>query len=212
MYQPNMRRSGRPQAGMDSGRSDLVAQYEAILGPPEEGEALRNLMVNYIPTRATEEDLRMIFMAYGPIEHLRIIRDKNTNEPKGYGFVRYKYSFSAYAATQILNGYQLFHKRLKVSYANQDRVMELMATGELQEKWEFQMPHLQQFYNDYQPQFQQQLAKVINGLWMELAQEGSLPQGLPPLPGLNTDMSGMGFVPMGMDHMMQHQGMMPYMR
>jgi RNA recognition motif-containing protein len=83
-----------------------------------EPEAIRNLMVNYIPTVLDEGQLRQLFEMYGPIESVRIICDRDTRESRGYGFVKYRASFSAVNAIQYLNGYPILNKRLKVAYAN----------------------------------------------------------------------------------------------
>ena len=91
--------------------------------PPQqssgEPEALRNLMINYIPTTIDEPQLRQIFEMYGPTESVKIVNDRETRTSKGYGFVKYRYAFSAAHAIQYLNGYPLLNKRLKVAYANQ---------------------------------------------------------------------------------------------
>lgn len=87
-------------------------------GESTEPAALRNLMVNYIPTTIDEMQLRQLFEMYGPIESIKIVCDRETRQSRGYGFVKYRYAFSAVHATQYLNGYPLMNKRLKVAYAN----------------------------------------------------------------------------------------------
>jgi len=84
-----------------------------------EPEAIRNLMVNYIPTTIDEVQLRQLFEMYGPIESVKIVCDRETRTSKGYGFVKYRFAFSAVHAIQYLNGYPLMNKRLKVAYSNQ---------------------------------------------------------------------------------------------
>jgi len=76
-------------------------------------------MVNYIPTTIDEMQLRQLFEMYGPIESVKIVCDRETRQSKGYGFVKYRFAFSAMHAIQYLNGYPLMNKRLKVAYANQ---------------------------------------------------------------------------------------------
>lgn len=84
-----------------------------------EPEPLRNLIVNYIPSSIDENQLRQLFENYGPTESVRIIRDRETKQSRGFGFVKYQYAMSAYNAIQYLNGYQAMNKRLKVAYANE---------------------------------------------------------------------------------------------
>lgn len=84
----------------------------------QEPPALRNLMVNYIPTTVDEMQLRQLFEMYGPIESVKIVVDRETRQSRGYGFVEFRFGFSAVNAIQYLNGYPVLSKRLKVSYAN----------------------------------------------------------------------------------------------
>ena len=84
-------------------------------------------MVNYIPTTIDEPQLRQIFEMYGPTESVKIVNDRETRTSKGYGFVKYRYAFSAAHAIQYLNGYPLLNKRLKVAYANQAEAQRALA-------------------------------------------------------------------------------------
>jgi len=92
--------------------------------PAYEAEALRNLMINYIPTQIDEIQLRQLFEMYGPIESIKIVCDRETKHSKGYGFVKYRFAFSAMHAIQYLNGYPLMNKRLKVGFANQNEAQK----------------------------------------------------------------------------------------
>lgn len=98
-------------------------------GPAQpEPEVVRNLMINYIPTTIDENQLRQLFEMYGPIESVKIVCDRETRTSKGYGFVKFRYSFSTVHAIQYLNGYPLMNKRLKVSYANQSEAQRNLAS------------------------------------------------------------------------------------
>ena len=101
----------------------------AHMGMPtaSEPEPLRNLMVNYIPTTIDEPQLRQIFEMYGPTESCKIVNERETRTSKGYGFVKYRYAFSAAHAIQYLNGYPLLNKRLKVAYANQAEAQQALT-------------------------------------------------------------------------------------
>ena len=96
-------------------------------GNSNEPEALRNLMVNYIPTTIDEPQLRQIFEMYGPTESVKIVNDRESRTSKGYGFVKYRFAFSAAHAIQYLNGYPLLNKRLKVAYGNQAEAQRALA-------------------------------------------------------------------------------------
>ena len=94
-----------------------------------EPEALRNLIVNYIPTTINEPQLRQIFEMYGPSESVKIVTDRETRSSKGFGFIKYRHAASAAHAIQYLNGYNLLNKRLKVGYANQGDAQRSMGGG-----------------------------------------------------------------------------------
>eukprot|EP01060_Flectonema_neradi_P028423 TRINITY_DN3819_c0_g1_i1.p1 TRINITY_DN3819_c0_g1~~TRINITY_DN3819_c0_g1_i1.p1 ORF type:complete len:174 (+),score=17.78 TRINITY_DN3819_c0_g1_i1:54-575(+) len=150
---------GAPKANK-AAMSDALP-YEHMFGPADDDEAVRNLMVNYIPNKVSEEDLKVIFGVYGPVEHFRVIKDKKTDEPKGYGFVKYMYGFSAFAAMMYLNGYHVYHKRLKVSFAENTRAYELMSDRSLMAKWESQQPAFLKYYNDYQFSYSRSLQDFL---------------------------------------------------
>lgn len=82
-----------------------------------EPEALRNLMVNYIPTTVDEMQLRQLFERFGPIESVKIVCDRETRQSRGYGFVKYQSAASAQQAVNELNGFNILNKRLKVALA-----------------------------------------------------------------------------------------------
>ncbi|KAG8340492.1 putative RNA recognition motif (a k a RRM RBD or RNP domain) [Trypanosoma vivax] len=87
-------------------------------------EPLRNLIVNYLPPMMDESQLYQLFAQFGPIESVKIIYDKETKESRGYGFVKYVYFPSASHAMNLLNGYHIAGKRLKVAFANAEAAME----------------------------------------------------------------------------------------
>lgn len=78
----------------------------------------KNLIVNYIPSPITNDRLRELFEPYGPVESARVIKDRTTQHPKGYGFVKYFSEESARLAMTSMNGFEIGHKRLRVTQAN----------------------------------------------------------------------------------------------
>jgi U1 small nuclear ribonucleoprotein 70kDa len=54
------------------------------------GDPYKTLFISRLSYQATEADLRKEFEMYGPIEKLRIVRDKKTGKSKGYAFVLYE--------------------------------------------------------------------------------------------------------------------------
>lgn len=91
--------------------------------PTAEDNGPKQLIVNYIPSNVSEEELRQIFAEFGTIDAVRIIVDRATGRPKGYGFVYYRNSADAALVIQRMNGFELYGKWLKVGYANPQRPM-----------------------------------------------------------------------------------------
>jgi splicing factor 1 len=76
-----------------------------------------NLIVNYIPTPVTDAELHAMFSQYGELVSARVIVDRATGHPKGYGFVKYKNVADANRAMMSMTGFIMHGKRLKVTPA-----------------------------------------------------------------------------------------------
>lgn len=74
-----------------------------------------NLIVNYLPDDMSEIIMYDMFAKYGEVDSVRIIRDRLTQAPRGYGFVKYKHPDSARAAIENLDGLHIMQKKLKVA-------------------------------------------------------------------------------------------------
>jgi RNA recognition motif-containing protein len=73
--------------------------------------------VGNLPFRTTRYELRELFQPYGKIHSARIVIDRATKKPRGYGFVEMD-SKGAEKAVSSLNGHTLAGRNLKVSEAN----------------------------------------------------------------------------------------------
>lgn len=89
-------------------------------------QALRNLIINYLPPLMDESQMYQLFSQFGPIDSVKIIYDKQTRVSRGYGFLKFMYFFSATYAIACLNRFQIAGKRLKVAYANVDAAQEAL--------------------------------------------------------------------------------------
>jgi len=76
-----------------------------------------NLIVNYIPANLNEDQLRHLFMGYGNVESVKIVKEKMTQRSLGYGFVKFTNENEANAAIEGLNGRHIENKTLKVAIA-----------------------------------------------------------------------------------------------
>ncbi|KAF6019315.1 fne [Bugula neritina] len=76
-----------------------------------------NLIINYLPQTMSQEEIRSLFSSIGEVESCKLIRDKQTGQSLGYGFVNYKHQEDATKAIQNLNQLRLQNKTIKVSFA-----------------------------------------------------------------------------------------------
>ena len=65
----------------------------------------------------SEDDLRKAFEAYGQIDSVTIITDRDTGRPKGFGFVEMSNDTEARAAMDSLNEKDFMGRTLKVNEA-----------------------------------------------------------------------------------------------
>ena len=76
-----------------------------------------NIYVSNIAFTATTEDLRQLFEAYGTVDKVNIITDRDTGQSRGFGFVEMPDSTAAKAAIQGANGKELAGRTLTVNEA-----------------------------------------------------------------------------------------------
>uniref|UniRef100_A0A2K5DEN7 RRM domain-containing protein n=1 Tax=Aotus nancymaae TaxID=37293 RepID=A0A2K5DEN7_AOTNA len=71
---------------------------------PAMDRSLRSVFVGNIPYEATEEQLKDIFSEVGSVVSFRLVYDRETGKPKGYGFCEYQDQETALSAMRNLNG------------------------------------------------------------------------------------------------------------
>ena len=74
------------------------------------------LYVGNFPYSVSENDLRDIFQAYGPIEEIRLISDRDTGRSKGFAFITFATQSAAESALEQ-NGKDLKGRALRVNVA-----------------------------------------------------------------------------------------------
>lgn len=75
------------------------------------------LYVGNLSYNAGETDLRELFSAYGAVESVAVITDRDTGRSKGFGFVEFANDAEAQAAISGLNGKEVSGRALTVSQA-----------------------------------------------------------------------------------------------
>jgi RNA recognition motif-containing protein len=74
------------------------------------------LFIGNLPFSATEQSVRALFEPHGTIESLALIKDRDTGNPRGFGFIEMS-SSDASKAMQALNGKDFEGRALKVNEA-----------------------------------------------------------------------------------------------
>jgi len=80
-------------------------------------KSVRSVFVGNIPYEATEEKLREIFTEVGPVVSFKLVYDRETGKPKGYGFCEFKDQETALSAMRNLNGFEIAGRTLRVDNA-----------------------------------------------------------------------------------------------
>jgi RNA recognition motif-containing protein len=73
------------------------------------------IYVGNLPFSATEDDVYELFSQYGSVESVKLITDRNTGRPRGFGFV--EMSEGAREAIEALNEKEFEGRNLKVNEA-----------------------------------------------------------------------------------------------
>lgn len=76
-----------------------------------------NIYVGNLAREATEEDLREAFEAFGQVSSVKVITDKYSGQPRGFGFVEMPDKAEGEAAISGLNEKDLKGQKLKVNEA-----------------------------------------------------------------------------------------------
>jgi len=78
---------------------------------------MKNLFVGNLPFTATEDELRDLFSAFGEIQQVRIMTDRDTGKSRGFAFVEMADDDAAAKAISDLNGKELGGRALTINEA-----------------------------------------------------------------------------------------------
>lgn len=79
---------------------------------------MTTIYVGNLPFSATEDDVRTLFEAHGKVESVKLINDRETGRPRGFGFVDMP-SADAQAAIAAVNGHEMGGRQLRVNEAQE---------------------------------------------------------------------------------------------
>src|SRR5215470_8399873 len=84
---------------------------------PSKKDRMKNIYVGNLDFNVSEDELRQAFAAYGQVDNVTILKDRDTGQPRGFGFVEMANDEEAEKAINAMNGYQLGSRALNVNEA-----------------------------------------------------------------------------------------------
>jgi RNA recognition motif-containing protein len=78
---------------------------------------MKSIFVGNLNFGATEDAVRSLFEAYGTVERVNLITDRDSGQPRGFGFVEMSVNAEAERAIAELNGRELDGRALNVNEA-----------------------------------------------------------------------------------------------
>ena len=78
---------------------------------------MTNIFVGNLSFNTSESSVRSLFEAYGPVDRVSVVTDRDTGQARGFGFVEMSGSEEANRAIAELNGRELDGRALNVNEA-----------------------------------------------------------------------------------------------
>lgn len=79
---------------------------------------VKSIYVGNLPFSATEDEVRNLFSQFGAVHTIKLISDRETGRPRGFGFVGMD-DDDAEAAIQRVNGTEMGGRTLRVNEARE---------------------------------------------------------------------------------------------
>jgi len=78
---------------------------------------MKNIYVGNLSYDATEDSVRSLFEAFGAVDRVSIVTDRDTGQPRGFAFVEMNDDESATKAMESLNGTKMGGRNLNINEA-----------------------------------------------------------------------------------------------
>ena len=78
---------------------------------------MKNIYVGNLSFNSTEQDLRSLFEAYGTVDRVSLVTDRDTGQPRGFGFVEINDDSAAQRAIDACHGKELMGRAIVVNEA-----------------------------------------------------------------------------------------------
>jgi RNA recognition motif-containing protein len=80
-----------------------------------------NIYIGNLSFSTTEDSLKSLFAGFGYVENVKIIKDRFSGKPKGFGFIEMPSNSEADQAIKALNGNRIDGSHVKVKPADSGR-------------------------------------------------------------------------------------------
>jgi cold-inducible RNA-binding protein len=78
---------------------------------------MKNIFVGNLSFGTTEQDIRTLFEAYGAVDRVSIVTDRDSGQPRGFGFVEMNNDAEGDKAIAGMNGREVGGRALNVNEA-----------------------------------------------------------------------------------------------
>ena len=79
---------------------------------------MKSIYVGNLPFSATEDEIRNLFSPFGTVHAVKLVTDRETGRPRGFGFVEMEDSAAA-SAISALNGKDMGGRSLRINEARE---------------------------------------------------------------------------------------------
>jgi cold-inducible RNA-binding protein len=78
---------------------------------------MKNIFVGNLSFGSTEQDIRSLFETYGKVDRVSIVTDRESGQPRGFGFVEMSDDGEGERAIAAINGHEVGGRALNVNEA-----------------------------------------------------------------------------------------------
>src|SRR5947208_8268502 len=78
---------------------------------------MKNIFVGNLSFQTTEQDIRALFEAYGAVDRVNIVTDRDSGQPRGFAFVEMANDAEGNKAISAINGREVGGRALNVNEA-----------------------------------------------------------------------------------------------
>ncbi|XP_004296779.1 PREDICTED: serine/arginine-rich SC35-like splicing factor SCL28 [Fragaria vesca subsp. vesca] len=122
-YSPPRRRSRTPPRGRKRYDDDEPRDRyrDSRSNRDRRSPAPCGLLVRNLPLDARSDDLRIPFERFGPVKDVYLPKNYYTREPRGFGFVKYRYAEDAAEAKLQMNHTLIGGREIRIVFAEENR-------------------------------------------------------------------------------------------